>query len=53
MRHGQARTNFSQYSHQQLLAMLTAADPATVRSVAASWDRTGRLLHDQAATLQQ
>ena len=53
MRHGQARTDFSQYSHQQLLAMLTAADPATVRSVAAGWDRTGRLLHDQAATLQQ
>ena len=53
MRHGQARTDFSQYSHQQLAAMLAAADPATVRSVAASWDGTGRLLHDQAATLQQ
>ncbi|HEY3630666.1 MAG TPA: WXG100 family type VII secretion target [Jatrophihabitantaceae bacterium] len=53
MHHTQGRTDFSQYSHAQLIAMLAASDPATIRAAAANWDSTGRLLHDQAETLQQ
>lgn len=48
-----ARTDFSQYSHEQLVAMLAASKPATVNAAAESWDATGRWLHDQASELRR
>ncbi|HEY1571094.1 MAG TPA: WXG100 family type VII secretion target [Pseudonocardiaceae bacterium] len=48
---GEARTNFSQYSHQQLYAMLYAGNPDTARNAGATWNDTGNALHDQANQL--
>jgi uncharacterized protein YukE len=48
----QARTNFAQYSHQQLYSMLYAGDPNTARTAANGWDSTGNSLHSQANTLE-
>ncbi len=47
----EARTNFAQYSHQQLYNMLYAGDPNSARTVANGWDSTGNSLHSQANTL--
>jgi hypothetical protein len=44
-------TNFAQYSHQQLYAMLYAGNPDTARTAAATWNDTGNGLHDQANQL--
>jgi uncharacterized protein YukE len=49
--HG-ARTNFGQYSHQQLYSMLYAGDPNSARTVANGWDSTANALHSQANTLE-
>jgi uncharacterized protein YukE len=49
-KHG-ARTNFAQYSHQQLYNMLYAGDPNSARTVANGWDSTANALHSQANTL--
>ncbi|HVV18417.1 MAG TPA: WXG100 family type VII secretion target [Pseudonocardiaceae bacterium] len=46
-----ARTNFAQYSHAQLYAMLYAGNPDTARNAAATWNDTGNGLHDQANQL--
>jgi hypothetical protein len=48
----EARTNFAQYSHQQLYAMLYAGDPNSARTTANGWDSTGNALHSQANTLE-
>ncbi|HEY4021949.1 MAG TPA: PPE domain-containing protein [Pseudonocardiaceae bacterium] len=48
----EARTNFAQYSHQQLYSMLYAGDPNTARTAANGWDSTGNALHSQANTLE-
>jgi uncharacterized protein YukE len=45
-------TNFAQYSHEQLYAMLFASDPHTVGAAADIWDTTGKGLHDKANDLQ-
>lgn len=45
------RTNFGQYSHQQLYAMLYAGNPDSARNAAATWNDTGNALHDQANQL--
>ncbi len=45
------RTNFAQYSHQQLYAMLYAGNPDTARTAGATWNDTGNGLHDQANQL--
>jgi hypothetical protein len=47
-----ARTNFGQYSHQQLYSMLYAGDPNSARTTANGWDSTGNALHSQANTLE-
>ncbi len=46
-----AHTDFSQYSHQQLVAMLYAGDPQTARAAGSVWDSTGGSLHDRANDL--
>ncbi|HEY3504949.1 MAG TPA: WXG100 family type VII secretion target [Actinocatenispora sp.] len=46
-------TDFSQYSHQQLVAMLYAGDPKTVRGAGSTWDTTGGALHDRANDLDK
>ena len=48
----EARTNFSQYSHQQLYSMLYAGDPNSARGAANGWDSTGNALHSQANSLE-
>jgi uncharacterized protein YukE len=48
-----SKTNFAQYSHQQLCAMLYAGNPQTARSMAATWDDTGNALHDQVNRLDR
>lgn len=48
---GQVYTDFSQYSHAQLVQMLYASVPATVTTAAETWDTTGNALHDQANSL--
>ena len=48
----EARTNFSQYNHQQLYSMLYAGDPNSARGAANGWDSTGNSLHSQANTLE-
>jgi uncharacterized protein YukE len=48
-----SKTNFAQYSHQQLCAMLYAGNPQTARSMAATWDDTGNALHDQVNRLER
>ncbi|HEY4452765.1 MAG TPA: PPE domain-containing protein [Pseudonocardiaceae bacterium] len=48
----EARTNFGQYSHQQLYSMLYAGDPNSARTTANGWDSTGNALHSQANTLE-
>ncbi len=48
----EARTNFAQYSHQQLYAMLYAGDPNSARTAANGWDSTANALHSQANTLE-
>ncbi|RKT88695.1 PPE family protein [Saccharopolyspora antimicrobica] len=45
-------TNFSAYSHQQLVAMLQSGDDASVRPAADSWDSVGAALHEQAGNLE-
>ncbi|HKN98121.1 MAG TPA: WXG100 family type VII secretion target, partial [Pseudonocardiaceae bacterium] len=45
------RTNFGQYSHQQLYSMLYAGNPDSARNAAATWNDTGNALHDQANQL--
>jgi len=45
------RTNFTQYTHPQLYAMLYAGDPNTARTAAEGWQSTGDALHDQANAL--
>ncbi|HJP77879.1 MAG TPA: PPE domain-containing protein [Pseudonocardiaceae bacterium] len=50
-KHG-PRTNFGQYSHQQLYAMLYAGDPNSARGAANGWDSTANALHSQANTLE-
>jgi uncharacterized protein YukE len=45
-------TNFAQYSHQQLYAMLYAGNPSTARTAAGTWDDTGNSLHSQANRLE-
>jgi uncharacterized protein YukE len=47
----EARTNFAQFSHQQLYAMLYAGNPDSARNAAATWNDTGNSLHDQANQL--
>ncbi len=49
---GHGWTDFAQYSHQQLCAMLYAGNPQTSRATAATWDDTGNSLHDQANRLE-
>ncbi len=46
-----AHTDFSQYSHQQLVSMLYAGDPKTARAAGSVWDSTGGSLHDRANDL--
>ncbi|GAA3521310.1 WXG100 family type VII secretion target [Actinocatenispora rupis] len=46
-------TDFSQYSHQQLVAMLYAGDPKTARGAGSTWDATGGSLHDRANDLEK
>ncbi|GAA0603983.1 WXG100 family type VII secretion target [Kutzneria viridogrisea] len=46
------RTNFAQYSHEQLYTMLFASQPETVSSAAQVWDSTGKSLHDNAGDLE-
>lgn len=48
----EARTNFAQYSHQQLYSMLYAGDPNSARTAANGWDSTANALHSQANTLE-
>ncbi len=48
-----SKTNFAQYSHQQLCAMLYAGNPQTARSMAATWADTGNALHDQVNRLDR
>jgi hypothetical protein len=45
---GDDRTNFGQFSHPQLYAMLYAGNPDTERTAAGTWNDTGNGLHDQA-----
>jgi uncharacterized protein YukE len=45
-------TNFTQYSHPQLYAMLQAGEEETIRSAADSWDGVGARLHEQAGNLE-
>lgn len=52
MSKNEARTNFGQYSHQQLYSMLYAGDPNSARTTANGWDSTGNALHSQANTLE-
>ncbi|MGW1680366.1 WXG100 family type VII secretion target [Saccharopolyspora sp. NPDC002376] len=44
-------TNFSAYSHQQLVSMLESGDDASVRPAADSWDSVGASLHEQVGNL--
>lgn len=46
-----ARTDFSQYTHQQLYAMLFASDPQTASNSAQVWGDTAAALYDQAGRL--
>lgn len=48
-----AHTEFSQYSHAQLVSMLFAGDPATARSAGDTWDGTARSLHERADDLSR
>lgn len=48
-----APTNFSQYSHEQLVAMLNASDPHSVSSAGDRWSATGKALHERASDLDQ
>lgn len=47
------RTDFAQYSHQQLYAMLYAGNPNTARTAGGTWDDTGNSLHEQAGRLEK
>ena len=47
------RSAFNGYTHQQLVAMLAAGDPDSVRNTAQGWDGIGRQMHDQASSLMQ
>ncbi|BCJ33621.1 hypothetical protein Athai_11240 [Actinocatenispora thailandica] len=46
-------TDFSKFSHPQLIAMLYAGDPQTVRAASGTWDSTGGTLHDRANDLEK
>jgi uncharacterized protein YukE len=45
------RTDFSQYTHQQLYSMLFASDPKTASDSAQVWGDTAAALYDQAGRL--
>jgi uncharacterized protein YukE len=47
------RTDFAQYSHQQLYGMLYAGNPTTARTAGGTWDDTGNSLHEQAGRLEK
>jgi WXG100 family type VII secretion target len=49
----EVRTDFAHYSHAELVRMLYASDPATVRAVAATWSAAGTALHERSADLRQ
>ncbi|MGA8117896.1 MAG: WXG100 family type VII secretion target, partial [Actinocatenispora sp.] len=48
-----SHTDFSQFSHAQLVAMLFAGDPKTARSAGSVWDLAGGALHDRANDLDR
>lgn len=45
------RTDFSQHSHQELIAMLAAADPASAHRTAGNWEHTAAMMSEQATAL--
>jgi uncharacterized protein YukE len=47
-----ARTDFSAYSHQALVAMLHDSDPTVTAATADAWSSVGTALHDQAGALE-
>ena len=47
------RTDFARYSHQELIAMLAAADPDSAHRTAANWEHTAALMSEQASALDQ
>jgi hypothetical protein len=46
-------TNFSAFSHEQLVAMLAAGDPATVRSAADVWRKVAKGLDERGHLIQE
>ncbi|MFG1779568.1 WXG100 family type VII secretion target [Micromonospora sp. NPDC049051] len=52
-RRGRARTDFSQYSHQQLAQMLHAGKPESVVEAAEGWAAAGTALHERAGDIER
>ncbi|HKT00834.1 MAG TPA: WXG100 family type VII secretion target, partial [Rugosimonospora sp.] len=50
---GTPRTDFSRYSHTELVRMLHRSDPDTVTRTGDLWAAIGRSLHDRASDLEQ
>ncbi|MEU6078482.1 WXG100 family type VII secretion target [Micromonospora sp. NPDC047074] len=50
---GRARTDFSQYSHHQLVQMLHAGKPETASGAAESWAAVGAALHERAGDIER
>lgn len=47
------KTDFSQYSHTQLVQMLFAGSPKSVKEAAETWASAGKYLHEQAGDVEQ
>ncbi|WP_405103229.1 WXG100 family type VII secretion target [Micromonospora sp. NBC_01412] len=50
---GRARTDFSQYSHQQLAQMLHAGRPESATEAAEGWAAAGTALHERAGDIER
>ncbi|MEV5764032.1 WXG100 family type VII secretion target [Micromonospora sp. NPDC052213] len=51
--HGRARSDFSQYSHPELMRMLHAGDPKSVTEAAEGWGAAGTALHERAGDIER
>ncbi|MEH1017362.1 WXG100 family type VII secretion target [Micromonospora sp. CPCC 206060] len=50
---GRARTDFSQYSHHELVRMLHAGKPESVTEAAEGWGAAGTALHERAGDIER
>ncbi len=50
---GRPRSDFSQYSHRQLIQMLHAGKPESVAAAAEDWGAAGNALHERAGDIER